>query len=73
MDTHHHKVTVRVKSVLDSCGDDEAPADQAMEEMMASQQVGVTLQPLLPTKSTAGLPVGPAHLIGAAELTSQRL
>lgn len=42
MDTHHHKVTVRVKSVLDSCGDDEGGAvDQAMEEMMASQQVGV--------------------------------
>lgn len=40
MDTHHHKVTVRVKSVLDSCDDDEGPADQAMEEMMASQQVG---------------------------------
>ncbi len=40
MDTHHHKVTVRVKSVLDSCDDEEGPADQAMEEMMASQQVG---------------------------------
>jgi hypothetical protein len=39
MDTHHHKVTVRVKSVLDSCDDDKAPADQGMEEMMASQQV----------------------------------
>jgi hypothetical protein len=40
MDTHHHTVSVRVKSVLDSCDDEEGPDDGAMQEMKGSQQVG---------------------------------
>jgi hypothetical protein len=40
MDTHHHMVSVRVKSVLDSCDDEEGAADDAMMELQASQQVG---------------------------------
>jgi hypothetical protein len=40
MDTHHHMVSVRVKSVLDSCDDEEGVAgDDAMMEVQASQQV----------------------------------
>lgn len=40
MDTHHHTVSVRVKSVLDTCDDEEGPDDGAMQEMKGSQQVG---------------------------------
>lgn len=40
MDTQHHTVSVRVKSVLDSCDDEEGPDDGAMQEMKGSQQVG---------------------------------
>lgn len=43
MDTHHHTVSVRVKSVLDSCDDDEGPDDGAMMELQASQQVSTCL------------------------------
>lgn len=41
MDTHHHMVSVRVKSVLDSVDDEEyeGPADDAMKELQASQQM----------------------------------
>lgn len=41
MDTHHHMVSVRVKSVLDSCDEEEGAAHDAMMELQASQQVCV--------------------------------
>lgn len=45
MDTHHHTVSLRVKSVLDSCGgaDELNGRDDDMQELEASQQV-ITLQ-----------------------------
>lgn len=39
MDTHHHTVAVRIKSVLDSC-DDMKDGDEDMQELEGSQQVG---------------------------------
>ena len=41
MDTHHHTVSLRVKSVLDSCGgaDELNGKDDDMQEVEASQQV----------------------------------
>jgi hypothetical protein len=39
MDTRHHTVSVRIKSVLDSC-DDQAGNDAEMQELEGSQQVG---------------------------------
>ena len=44
MDTHHHTVSLRVKSVLDSCGGNEGlnKGDDEMQELEASQQVRVT-------------------------------
>lgn len=41
MDTHHHTVSLRVKSVLDSCGgaDELDGKDDDMQEVEASQQV----------------------------------
>lgn len=43
MDTHHHMVSVRVKSVLDSCDDDDnGQEDEALMELQASQQVRTT-------------------------------
>lgn len=42
MDTHHHMVSVRVKSVLDSCDDDDGQEDEALMELQASQQVRAT-------------------------------
>jgi hypothetical protein len=39
MDTRHHTVSVRIKSVLDSC-DDQAGDDAEMQELEGSQQVG---------------------------------
>jgi hypothetical protein len=38
MDTRHHTVSVRIKSVLDSC-DDQAGDDAEMQELEGSQQV----------------------------------
>lgn len=39
MDTVHHGVSLRVKSVLDACGGDDEAGDEAMEELEGSQQV----------------------------------
>lgn len=41
MDTHHHTVSLRVKSVLDSCGgaDELTGRDDDLQELEASQQV----------------------------------
>jgi hypothetical protein len=53
MDTHHHTVSVRVKSVLDSCDDDEGPDDKAMMELQASQQVSTSQAPLAVCRSSS--------------------
>lgn len=49
MDTHHHTVSLRVKSVLDSCGgaDELDGKDDDMQEVEASQQVGIILHTTL--------------------------
>lgn len=39
VDTDHHNVVLKVKSVLDACGDG-SPEEQVEEEGMGSQQVG---------------------------------